>query len=72
MPAIVLVAAPFARADPVDPAARSTARKLGRLVEASERYLDVSRMTLERGSQAVMRKALVDAVTCLLYTSRCV
>jgi hypothetical protein len=94
-----------ARADTVDPEARSTARKLGqeglqlfdagnfkgaleklstanqlvptptlglyaarclvrlgRLVEASERYLDVSRMQLERGAPPVMRKAIADAV----------
>jgi hypothetical protein len=42
-------------------AARCLAR-LGRLVEASERYLEVSRMKLDRFAPAVMRKALVDAV----------
>jgi len=105
IPAIVMMAAPIAHADKGDPAARSTARKLGqealklfdagdyaaaldklttanqlvptptlglyaarclvklgRLVEASERYLDVSRMPIDRGAQAVMRKAIIDAV----------
>ncbi len=104
-PAVVLAAPGVAHADNVDPAARSTARKLGqealklfdagdyagaldklttanqlvptptlglyaarclvklgRLVEASERYLDVSRMQLERGAQPVMKKALIDAL----------
>ena len=94
-----------ASADPVDPAARSTARKLGqealklydagkyaaaleklntadslvptptlglyaarclvklgRLVEASERYLDVTRMQVDRQAPAVMRKAQAEAV----------
>src|SRR5690242_3471253 len=37
--------------------------KLDRLVEASERYLAVTRMQLERGAPAVMRKAQADAVT---------
>ena len=36
--------------------------KLGRLVEASERYLEVSRMQLERNAPKVMRKAQVEAV----------
>ncbi len=36
---------------------------LGRLVEASERYLDVTRMQLDRSAPAVMRKAQVDALT---------
>jgi hypothetical protein len=36
--------------------------KLGRWVEASERYLDVSRMQLDRGAPALMRKAQADAV----------
>ncbi len=44
-------------------AARSLV-KLGRLVEASERYLDASRMQLEKGpTLAVMRKAQADAIT---------
>ncbi|APR80015.1 Hypothetical protein A7982_05362 [Minicystis rosea] len=98
--------APAARADNVDPTARSTARKLGqdalklydsgdygaalekfntadslvpaptlglyaarclvklgRLVEASERYLEVTRMQLERGAPSLMRKAQAEAVT---------
>ncbi|MFT3769038.1 MAG: hypothetical protein QM820_26660 [Minicystis sp.] len=102
----VVLAAPAAHADNVDPAARSTARKLGqeaiklydagdygaalekfntadslvpaptlglyaarclvklgRLVEASERYLEVTRMQLDRGAPPVMRKAQADAVT---------
>jgi hypothetical protein len=100
-----VAAAPAARADNVDLAARSTARKLGqealklydagdyagaleklntanalvptptlglyaarclvklgRLVEGSEKYLEVSRMALDRSAPAVMRKAQVDAV----------
>jgi hypothetical protein len=36
--------------------------KLGRMVEASERYLEVTRMQLDRGALAVMRKAQADAV----------
>jgi hypothetical protein len=36
--------------------------KLGRLVEASERYLEVTRMQLDRAALPVMRKAQVDAV----------
>lgn len=36
--------------------------KLGRLVEASERYLEVSRMQLDRFALPVMRKAQVEAV----------
>src|SRR6202012_508338 len=36
--------------------------KLGRLVEASERYLEVTRMQLDRTAIPVMRKAQVDAV----------
>jgi hypothetical protein len=36
--------------------------KLGRLVAASERYLEVSRMQLDRAAPKVMRKAQVDAV----------
>ncbi len=106
VPAVVIIAAPAAQADTADPAARSTARKLGqealklydagdyegaldkfttanqlvptptlglyaarclakvgRLVEAGERYLEVSRMQLDRGAPAVMRKALIDALT---------
>lgn len=101
----VILAAPIARADRVDPAARSTARKLGqealklydageyasalekfntadslvpaptlglyaarclaklgRLVEASERYLEVTRMQLDRLTPPVMRKAQAEAV----------
>ena len=42
-------------------AARSLV-KLGRLLEASERYLEVTRMQLDRGALAVMRKAQADAV----------
>jgi hypothetical protein len=104
--AAALAAAPPARADNVDPAARSTARKLaqdalklydsgdygaalekfntadslvpaptlglyaarclvklGRLVEASERYLEVTRMQLDRGAATLMRKAQADAVS---------
>lgn len=100
-----LLVAPGARADNVDPAARSTARKLGqealklfdagsysaalekfntadslvpaptlglyaarclvklgRLVEASERYLEVTRMQLDRNVLPVMRKAQAEAV----------
>lgn len=106
LPAIVIVAPAVAHADTTDPAARSTARKLGqealklfdagdydgaldkfttanqlvptptlalyaarclvkkgRLVEAGERYLEVSRMQLDRAAPAVMRKAVIDAVT---------
>lgn len=37
--------------------------KLGRWVEASERYLDVTRMQLDRSAPALMRKAQADAVT---------
>src|SRR5690242_19879515 len=36
--------------------------KLDRLVEASERYLDVTRMQLDRNAAAIMRKAQADAV----------
>jgi hypothetical protein len=36
--------------------------KLGKLVEASERYLEVTRMQLDRAAPPVMRKAQVDAV----------
>jgi|HubBroStandDraft_6_1064221.scaffolds.fasta_scaffold177116_2 hypothetical protein len=36
--------------------------KLGRVVEASERYLDVTRMQLDRAALPVMRKAQADAV----------
>ena len=36
--------------------------RLGRLVEASERYLEVTRMQLDRAALPVMRKAQVDAV----------
>jgi hypothetical protein len=36
--------------------------KLGRVVEASERYLDVTRMQLDRFAPAVMRKAQADAL----------
>jgi hypothetical protein len=36
--------------------------KLGRLVEASERYLEVTRMQLDRNALPVMRKAQADAV----------
>jgi hypothetical protein len=36
--------------------------KMGRLVEASERYLEVTRMQLDRTAVPVMRKAQVDAV----------
>jgi len=36
--------------------------RLGRLVEASERYLEVTRMQLDRGALQVMRKAQADAV----------
>lgn len=103
--ALTLLAAPAARADPVDASARSTARKvgqeavklyesgsyaaalekfntadslvpaptlglyaarclvrLGRLVEASERYLEVTRMQLDRAAPPVMRKAQADAI----------
>jgi hypothetical protein len=103
--ALAIAAAPAAHADTSDPAARSTARKLGqealklydagdydgaldkfttanqlvptptlglyaarclvkkgRLVEAGERYLEVSRMQLDRAAPAVMRKAVIDAV----------
>ena len=35
--------------------------KLGRLVEASERYLEVTRMHLDRSAPMVMRKAQVEA-----------
>jgi hypothetical protein len=35
---------------------------LGRLVEASERYLDVTRMQLDRNAPAVMRKAQAEAL----------
>ena len=35
---------------------------LGRLVEASERYLDVTRVQLDRSAPAVMRKAQVEAL----------
>jgi hypothetical protein len=42
-------------------AARSLV-KLGRLVEASERYLDVTRLQLDRVAPAVMRKAQADAL----------
>lgn len=37
--------------------------KLGKLVEASERYLEVTRTRLDRGALPVMRKAQADAVT---------
>lgn len=37
--------------------------KLGRLVEASERYLDVTRMQLDRSAPLVMRKAQAEALT---------
>jgi hypothetical protein len=37
--------------------------KLGRTVEASERYLEVTRMELDRAALPVMRKAQADAVT---------
>jgi hypothetical protein len=103
--AAVIVIAPAARADNVDAATRSTARKLGlegvklydagnyaaalekfntadslmpaptlglfaarclvklgKLVEASERYLEVTRMQLDRNALPVMRKAQSDAV----------
>jgi hypothetical protein len=43
-------------------AARCLAR-LGLLVEASERYLEVTRMQLDRAALPVMRKAQVDAVS---------
>ena len=36
--------------------------KLGRVVEASERYLDVTRVQLDRTANATMRKAQADAV----------
>lgn len=36
--------------------------KLGRMVEASERYLDVTRMQLDRFAPPVMRKAQADAL----------
>jgi hypothetical protein len=36
--------------------------KLGRLVEASERYLEVTRMQLDRNALPVMRKAQAEAV----------
>jgi hypothetical protein len=36
--------------------------KLGRVVEASERYLEVTRMQLDRGAAPLMRKAQADAV----------
>jgi hypothetical protein len=103
--AAALLAAAPARAQTIDPATRSTARKLGqealklyddgeyaaalakldtadrlvptptlglyaarclaklgRWVEASERYLDVSRMPLDRSAPPLMRKAQADAV----------
>src|SRR5262245_9231993 len=36
--------------------------KLGRVVEASERYLDVTRVQLDRTANATLRKAQADAV----------
>lgn len=103
--AALALSSSIARADNVDPAARSTARKLGqealklydagsyaaaldklntadslvpsptlglyaarclaklgRLVEASERYLEVTRMQLDRNAAPVMRKAQAEAV----------
>jgi hypothetical protein len=103
--ALSFAAVPRARADTVDAATRSTARKLGqdalklfeagdfaaaldkfntadslvpaptlslyaarclvklgRLVEASERYLEVTRLRLDRGALPVMRAAQADAV----------